>query len=287
MVSSAYDMFQRSRADIEGRLNSLSSMASLFAEEEILQVNLSTVEEPKLCEGQALEEAKKSCAVLKKEGTEEEEEEIQEDEEAKDNQEQTYQACLADACMTHEKNFGDAGKETEEESEMESALKHKKELRVVAADGECKEGWQPTDPSENILSDEEKSRAEKRKNDCQVACKLCRPKRRRYLVGPLSLHNETRDACIAQRLAMPKNTEDIKRLWELQKEHCTADKGWLGGVYKEGGWKWDDGGSVAGIGSVTGSNGDYLCIDKEDGTLVNCEHRADTKHDALCEGVWY
>ncbi|CAE7780763.1 Updo, partial [Symbiodinium pilosum] len=69
----------------------------------------------------------------------EEEEEIQEDEEAKDNQEQTYQACLADACMTHQKNFGDAGKETEEESEMESALKHKKELRVVAADGECKE----------------------------------------------------------------------------------------------------------------------------------------------------
>lgn len=287
MVSSAYDLFQRSRAEIEGRLNSLSSMASLFAEEEILQVNLSTVEEPKLCEGKALEEAKKSCAVLKKEGTEEEEEEIQEDEEAKDNQEQTYQACLADACMTHEKNFGDAGKETEEESEMESALKHKKELRVVAADGECKEGWQPTDPSENILSDEEKSRAEKRKNDCQVACKLCRPKRRRYLVGPLSLHNETRDACIAQRLAMPKNTEDVKRLWELQKEHCTADKGWLGGVYKEGGWKWDDGAFVAGIGSVTGSNGDYLCIDKEDGTLVNCEHRADTKHDALCEGVWY
>ena len=29
-------------------------------------------------------------------------------------QEQTYQACLADACMTHEKNFGDAGKETED-----------------------------------------------------------------------------------------------------------------------------------------------------------------------------
>ena len=32
---------------------------------------------------------------------------------------------------------------------------------------------------------------------------------RRYLAGPLVLHNETRDACIDQRLAMPKSQEEF------------------------------------------------------------------------------
>lgn len=89
---------------------------------------------------------------------------------------------------------------------------------------------------------------------------------RRYLVGPTVLHNETREACVAQRLAMPKYPEefvqpreltipphrppswkvreslyksiqrlevsipaqDVKRLSVIQKEHCQEDKAWLG-----------------------------------------------------------
>ena len=98
-----------------------------------------------------------------------------------------------------------------------------------------------------------RQRAQKKKDACTEACKLCRPKRgflapklqarmvdkrwqdmgrswnhrrsfafcgspttlphlqdRRYLVGPLVLHNETRDACIDQRLAMPKYPEECQ-----------------------------------------------------------------------------
>jgi len=285
MVSLQYDMFQQSRASIEQKLNSLTSLASLFAADEVAEANYSMVAEPKLCEGKALEEAQKSCAVLKQEETEEEKEELEEDEEAKDQQEATYQACLADACMTAEKNFGDAGKETEEESEMQSALKHKKEFRIVGADADCKEGWTATDPNENMLSDEEKPRALAKKNGCTVACKICRPKHRRYLVGPMVLHNETRAACVNQRLAMPKNAEDVARLWAIQKEHCTADKAWVGAKYSDGSWKWDDAATLTL--AATGEEGDYLCIDKDDGNLVNCEHSASDKNDVLCEGVWY
>eukprot|EP00435_Cladocopium_sp_Y103_P010527 s3269_g2.t1 len=138
----------------------------------------------------------------------EEKEEVEEDAEAKANQEMLRHnlACIADACDTGQNDFGNAGKE--EESEMQTALKFKKEFKVIAANAECKEGWMLTDPNENILSDEEKTRAQKKKDDCTDPCKLCRPKRRRYLAGPLVLHNETRDACIDQRLAMPKYPEE-------------------------------------------------------------------------------
>ncbi|CAK8999957.1 unnamed protein product [Durusdinium trenchii] len=196
--------------------------AAEFAEEEVMEANMSLVKKAQLLgEDYRLHAtivpllettdpyaAEKSCAVLKKETTEEEKEEIEEDEEAKDNQ---------------------------EESEMQAALKHKKATLK----------WAGQEDGTNL--------------------------RRRYLAGPLVLHNETRDACIDQRLAMPKSQEefgvlvceklktaktcsqvllrphqpDKERLWTLQKQHCTADKAWVG---------------------------DYLCIDKEEGTLVNCEH---------------
>lgn len=295
MVSRGVDLFQNNKATIENKLNSLTGMASLYEDEDGEIVESNATENVSMdanitftdaeCTGKALEEAKKSCAVLKKEDSEEAEEEIEEDKEAKENQESTYQACIADACNTGKKDFGDAGKEVEEESEMQTALKHKKEFRVVAANTQCKEGWMLTDPNENILAPEEKKRAQTKKDACKTACQLCRPKHRRYLVGPTVLHNETREACVAQRLAMPKYPEDVKRLSVIQKEHCQEDKAWLGGKFKGGAWKWDDDTSVTGV--TDGKEGDYLCIDKEQGTLVNCAHGPEDKNDALCEGVWY
>jgi len=296
MVWSGVDLFQKSQAQIVAVLDQLNAQgrAALLEGEdaELIEDNLTenvTIDTnfsvKAECTGKALEEAQKSCAVLKKEKTEEEKEEVEEDAEAKANQDATYQACIADACDTGQKDFGNAGKEEQEESEMQTALKFKKEFKVVAANEACKEGWMLTDPNENILSDEEKTRAQKKKDDCTNPCKLCRPKHRRYLAGPLVLHNETRAACIHQRLAMPKYPEDIQRLWALQKEHCTADKAWVGAKFKGGSWKWDDDSTVTGVADA--NEGDYLCIDKDEGSLVNCEHGADEKNDALCEGVWY
>ncbi|CAE7814153.1 Updo, partial [Symbiodinium sp. CCMP2456] len=240
-----------------------------------------------LCTGKPLEEAKEKCAVLKKEETEEEKEEIEEDEEAKEQQDATYVACISDVCQTANGDFGEAAKETEEESEMQAALKHKKAFRVAAADGDCKTGWTPTDSNDNFLSDEEKSRADKKKQGCTTACKVCRPAHRRYLIGPLALHNETQAACQNQQLAMPKSDGDKTRLSILQKKFCSAEKAWLGANYKDDAWKWADGSVVEGTGGITGKAGDYLCMDKEDGSYLNCDHRPDVKHDALCETIFY
>ncbi|CAJ1344647.1 unnamed protein product [Effrenium voratum] len=295
LVNSDYDLFQKSKAHIEAKLDSLTAMASLLDTDDVedgietlaLNQSLKVSDEPQLCTGKALEEAQKDCAVLKKEETEEEQEELEEDEEAQATQEATYNACIADVCATANGNFGEAAKETEEESEMQAALKHKKAFRTAAADGECKEGWTSTDSGDNFLLEEEKSRADKKKEACTVACKICRPAHRRYLVGPMVLHNETKDACIAQELAMPKAEADKARLWILQKKFTTAEKGWIGGNFKEGGWKWGDDTDVEGGGTIEGKVGDYLCLDKENGKLINCDHRPDVRHDALCETMFY
>eukprot|EP00435_Cladocopium_sp_Y103_P004144 s3269_g1.t1 len=50
--------------------------------------------------------------------------------------------------------------------------------------------------------------------------------------------------------------------------------------FKGGAWKWDDDSTVTGVADA--NEGDYLCIDKDEGSLVNCEHGADEKNDALC-----
>lgn len=298
-VSSAFDMFQQSKSNIENRLNTLTSMASLldtdddmWGEDNVylnmtMDDDLGGAPDDKLCTGKPLEEAKEKCAVLKKEETEEEKEEIEEDEEAKEQQDATYVACISDVCQTANGDFGEAAKETEEESEMQAALKHKKAFRVAAADGDCKTGWTPTDSNDNFLSDEEKSRADKKKQGCTTACKVCRPAHRRYLIGPLALHNETQAACQNQQLAMPKSDGDKTRLSILQKKFCSAEKAWLGANYKDDAWKWADGSVVEGTGGITGKAGDYLCMDKEDGSYLNCDHRPDVKHDALCETIFY
>jgi len=114
MVSRGVDLFQNSKATIENKLNSLTGMASLYEDEDGEIVESNATENVSMdanitftdaeCTGKALEEAKKSCAVLKKEDSEAEEE-IEEDKEAKENQESTYQACIADACNTGKKRF--------------------------------------------------------------------------------------------------------------------------------------------------------------------------------------
>lgn len=168
MVWGGVDLFQKSQAQIVAVLDQLNAQgrAALLEGEdaELIEDNLTenvTIDTnfsvKAECTGNALEEAQKSCAVLKKEKTEEEKEEVEEDAEAKANQDATYQACIADACDTGQKDFGNAGKEEQEESEMQTALKFKKEFKVLAANEACKEGWMLTDPNENILSDEEKS----------------------------------------------------------------------------------------------------------------------------------
>lgn len=152
--------------------------------------------------------------------------------------------------MTASNQFGAAAKETEEESEMQAALKHQKEFRTAAADGDCKTGWTATDGADNFLSDDEKSRATQKKDACTVACKVCRPQNRRYLIGPSVLHNETQDACKAQQLAMPKTDADKIRLWILQKQFTEGEKGWIGGSFKDGGWKWGDNAAVEGTAAI-------------------------------------
>lgn len=116
MVSADYDMFQKSNSQIEAKLDSLTTMASLLDAGsdgvELVDVNVSEVDEQPCKTAQDLEGAKKNCAVLKKEETQEEQEELDEDAEAKKNQDNTYNACIADICSTASKDFGNAAKET-------------------------------------------------------------------------------------------------------------------------------------------------------------------------------
>lgn len=291
MVSADYDMFQKSNSQIEAKLDSLTTMASLLDAGsdgvELVDVNVSEVDEQPCKTAQDLEGAKKNCAVLKKEETQEEQEELDEDAEAKKNQDNTYNACIADICSTASKDFGNAAKETEEESEMESALKHKKELRTASLNEECKTGWRTTDGADSFLYEAERSRANQKKDKCNQQCQVCRPEHRRFLMGPTVLHNETQDACMSQQLAMPKSDGDRTRLWILQKKFSDAEKGWLGGRFKDGVWTWSDDTSIEGMAAVAGNAGDYVCLDRDEGKLINCEHRPDVRHDSLCEVVYY
>lgn len=75
--------------------------------------------------------------------------------------------------------------------------------------------------------------------------------------------------------------------WILQKKFSDAEKGWLGGRFKDGVWTWSDDTSIEGMAAVAGNAGDYVCLDRDEGKLINCEHRPDVRHDSLCEVVYY
>lgn len=108
---------------------------------------------------------------------------------------------------------------------------------------------------------------------------------RGYIVGYLSQHNKS-DECGVQRLAMPKTQSQRLALNRLQLGLSVTAKGWLGGVFTQGKWRWEDTSDVLNGAPAAGTEGDFLCMERASAALVNCRTGATLGQvdlDSLCE----
>ncbi|CAJ1411420.1 unnamed protein product [Effrenium voratum] len=230
------------------------------------------------CTGEVLKKAHESCDALAKDKQE------GEDDHDNDVKKAMLQSCIYDVCVTALKGFGKTYKEDEELYDEESALRHRMNFTMVGQGKACEEGHKKTTEVNDItLSEREKERLAAAKGNCTGPCEICMPGVRKYLVGSTVRHNETLQSCEAQRLAMPKTEADQKRLHTQQKKRSQTAKGWLGGHFHDGGWQWDDDTELKDTFVEDGQEGDYLCMDRGSGSLVNCNHNNGTLHDGLCE----